>query len=173
MSEICREHISLDGTGYGEHKWGYFCARLKGHEYGKHSPYPEVERQGVTPSDELVSLKDRIRGLNGELSTLRAAEKEASKTTLITCLGWSVGGGSGNWSGCGAQFPVNQLTYIQTHWYAPPSAWPSGCNGGDHWYQGEGQFICPACDHKNRLYERPKVAALKEFFAKVEDTYGR
>lgn len=164
----CGTHVSRDGKGYGEHKWGFFCARLKDHK-GEHDPYPEVSRQGVTPSDELIALKSKIKRANEKLSTLRAAEREASKTTLITCLGWSVGGGSGNWSGCGAQFPVNQLTYIQTHWYTAPYS----CTGGDYWNQGEGQFMCPSCGHKNRLYERPEVVALKEFFAKVEDTYDR
>jgi hypothetical protein len=164
----CREHVNRDGTGYGEHKWGFSCALLKGHK-GEHNPYPEVSRQGVTPSDELVSIKSKIKRANEKLSTLRAAENEASKTTLVTCLGWSIDGGSGNWSGCGTQFPVNQLTYIQTHWYTRPYS----CNEGDYWNLGEGQFKCPACGHINRLYERPEVAALKQFFVKVEDTYDR
>ena len=167
-SGICRTHVSLDGKGYGEHKWGFFCARLKEHK-GEHSAYPEVARQGITTPDELVTIKGKIKKLNERSTTLHAAANEAVKKTLITCLGWSVGGGGGDWSGCGAQFPVSQLTYIQTHWYTPQS----GGTDGDYWNSGEGQFICPACGHKNRLYERPEVDTLKKFFAKVEDTYDR
>jgi hypothetical protein len=167
-SSNCRQHVSLDGKGYGEHKWGFFCALLKGHK-GEHGPYPETSRQGITVSDAMVTIKGKIKKLSERSTKLHAQQSEELKKTLITCLGWSVGGGGGDWSGCGAQFPVNQLTYIQTHWYTSPYS----CSGGDYWNQGEGQFKCPSCGHINRLYERPDVAALKQFFAKVEDTYDR
>jgi hypothetical protein len=86
------------------------------------------------------------------------------ENSTVTCLGWTVGA-----RGCGAILPVKELTYIQTHWYTEPS----GCTGGDYWNQGEGQFVCPKCGEKNRLYERPAVAALKPYFKNVENRHDR
>ncbi len=69
--------------------------------------------------------------------------------------------------GCGAWTRVGNLVYIQTHWYVPPR----GCNEGDYWKQGEGQWQCPKCGHMNRLYATPEVAKLKHLFKGVKDTY--
>jgi hypothetical protein len=170
-STICRESVREPDEPYkyiAKFRWGFTCNLLKGHK-GEHSPYAEISRQGIVPSDETLSVRAKITKLNEKLRKLNEGEREATKTTLITCLGWSINGGSKDWSGCGSQFPVSQLTYIQTHWYTPPS----GCTEGGYWNRGEGQFICPSCGHMNRLYERPEVESLKQFFAKVEDTYDQ
>lgn len=81
----------------------------------------------------------------------------------VVCLGWTVDSPNG----CGATLRVADLTYIQTHWYTAPYS----CSGGDYWNQGEGQFMCPKCGEKNRLYERPEVEKLKSRFKDVKDTY--
>lgn len=80
---------------------------------------------------------------------------------------------------CEAIHPIAEQTYIQTHWYTSPY----GCNGGDYWNLGEGQWICPSCGFYNRfedcterackLFYKPEIVALKKFFAKVEDRFDR
>lgn len=87
------------------------------------------------------------------------------ENTVIKCLGWTVGAKDG----CGASLRVSDLTYLQTHWYTEPYS----CTGGDYWNQGEGQFICPKCGAKNRLYERSEVEKLKKYFKAVENKYDR
>jgi hypothetical protein len=163
MKSICNFHVSLHGDGPPNHRYGYSCGKLKDHA-GDHSPYPESYRQGLEVSPGLLEIQEKIYKAKLTLSKLYTKEKKAKKTVLITCLGWTVGFGQ---KGCGAQFPVETLEYIQTHWYTSPYS----CTGGDYWSQGEGQFICPKCGSLNRLYERPEVESLKESFASVKDTY--
>ena len=69
--------------------------------------------------------------------------------------------------GCAAKFFIKDITYIQTHWYEKPH----GCTGGDMWHQGEGQFICPCCGLRNRLYNRESFVALKGLFKNVIDEH--
>jgi len=68
---------------------------------------------------------------------------------------------------CGAEFEIHEIGYIQTHYYIEPR----GCCGGDYWREGEGQWECPECGHRNRLYTRPEVMKLKRLFKKVVDEY--
>lgn len=70
---------------------------------------------------------------------------------------------------CGRRTRVSRLVYLQTHWYVTPH----GCTGGDYWRPGEGQFDCPKCGARNRLYDRPDVVALKPYFAATEDVYDK
>jgi hypothetical protein len=163
--KICHHYIAGDGKGYGEHKWGYSCSLLVGHK-GEHSPYPEQDRQGLTcPTVLLDAEKEKVR-LIERVNVINSNIAAYKKYCQITCLGRSVNHGKG---GCGTKHKVNDLTYIQTHWYTPPS----GCTDGDYWNQGEGQFICPTCGELNRLYERPAVMALKSFFKEVQNSYER
>lgn len=71
--------------------------------------------------------------------------------------------------GCGKWSAIGTLIYIQTHWYVEPYS----CSGGAYWKSGEGAWICPFCNHFNRLYVSLDVTALKPYFNKVEDTYER
>jgi len=70
--------------------------------------------------------------------------------------------------GCGAGFYIDELEYIQTHWYESPY----GCTGGDNWHQGEGQFICPKCAHRNRLLNRQDIESFKYKFKAIKDEYN-
>lgn len=70
---------------------------------------------------------------------------------------------------CGRRTVVSALTYIQTHFYISPYS----CTGGDYWKEGEGQFDCPKCGARNRLYDRPDVVALKRYFAAVVKEHER
>lgn len=102
-------------------------------------------------------IRRRLAMLDGEVVDLNAQLDEAMRRKRIAC------------SACGARAVVSSLTYTQTHWYVRPYS----CTGGDYWKEGEGQFDCPKCGHRNRLYNRPEVVALKRFFAAVEKTYDK
>ena len=39
--------------------------------------------------------------------------------------------------------------------------------GGDYWLQGEGNFICPECSLRNRLYNRPEIERLSFLFKSI------
>jgi hypothetical protein len=84
--------------------------------------------------------------------------------TLVVCTSQVATG-----VGCNKVSKIGDLTYIQTYWYDPNTGSP---NGG-FLRPGEGQFICPHCGHKNRLYENPEIEKLKAYFMEVVDDYGR
>jgi hypothetical protein len=70
-------------------------------------------------------------------------------------------------AGCGKTSMIKDLVYIQTHWYVTPY----GCTGGDYWRSGEGQFDCPKCGHRNRLYDRKAIEKLSFLFAEIVDSH--
>lgn len=98
-----------------------------------------------------------INKLDAFEDRLRARHKHLVKTlTMIKCD--SVVARD---PGCGREFPVGELTYIQTQFYVKPYS----CTGGDYWKNGEGRFKCPACGRINRLiFEREPISSLKNFF---------
>lgn len=109
----------------------------------------------MTPREEavreqLAKLKKKERKLQKKLTKIQMEE-------LIQC------------QNCGSEFAVKVLTYIQTHWYVEPYS----CTGGDYWEPGEGQWDCPCCDARNRLYNQPEVMALKPYFKEVVKVYDR
>lgn len=69
--------------------------------------------------------------------------------------------------GCGKSTQIGKLTYIQTHWYVRPYS----CNGGDYWKEGEGQYDCPKCGTRNRLYNLPEMETLKYSFGDLVNEY--
>ena len=93
-------------------------------------------------------------------NTLHINNKKAK--TVIECESNASYG-----KGCGLKFFIKEVTYLQTHWYERPS----GCTGGDTHRQGEGQFECPCCGHRNRLYNREHFVELKNLFKNVIDVY--
>lgn len=93
-------------------------------------------------------------------NTLEINAKKAK--TVIQCQSNAAHG-----RGCGDKFFIRDITYIQTHWYESPH----GCTGGDMHHEGEGQFECPSCGHRNRLYQRESFMALKNLFKHVIDVY--
>lgn len=117
-------------------------------------PFREARIKG--PTDKQVAEATAI------LERRTEAEKEAKAETLVQCTTQVATG-----NGCKAWYAVKDLVYIQTHWYTEPH----GCTGGDYWNEGEGQWICPACGHRNRLYATPEVEAMKWRFASVEKVY--
>jgi hypothetical protein len=106
-----------------------------------------------------------INKKRAELKTkLDELEKEAAKKTskfAVICESNNYG------NGCGYGFYIQDLEYVQTHWYESPH----GCTGGDNWHKGEGQFICPKCGHRNRLINRQDVEDLKYKFRSIKNEY--
>lgn len=68
---------------------------------------------------------------------------------------------------CRAEHQIGTLIYLQTHWYVPPS----GCTEGAYYRQGEGNWDCPACGRRNRLFDKPEITALKHLFVSKRDCY--
>lgn len=108
------------------------------------------------PTDKQVSDAEAI------LEAREQADADQMRDTLVKCTSQVATG-----KGCGGLHAIKDLTYIQTHWYTSPH----GCSGGDYWNQGEGQFNCPGCGHRNRLYASPEIQKMKRHFKSVEDTY--
>ena len=94
---------------------------------------------------------------------LKCTEEEISlklDKTVVTCETNARHG-----AGCGRKYFIKNIPYIQTHWYETPI----GCSDGDTWHAGEGQFECPHCKHRNRLYNKPEIEALKHHFLGIID----
>jgi hypothetical protein len=149
----CGEHMSEARA---------FCGREKGHS-GDHSPFPDD--QGLRFPLAIKAVEKKIVKKRVEVARLESTKKALLSNLKIQCLGWTVGAKDG----CKRWLDVKTLVYIQTHWYTEPFS----CNGGDYWNQGEGQFMCPKCGAKNRLFERPQVAALSSFFKETKEVYDR
>lgn len=117
-------------------------------------PFREARIKG--PTDQQVAEAIAI------LEQRATAEKSAKAETIVQCTTQVATG-----KGCKAWHAIKDLTYIQTHWYTEPHS----CTGDDYWNEGEGQWICPTCGHRNRLYATPEVEAMKWRFAGVEKVY--
>ena len=94
-------------------------------------------------------------------NTLAINEKLAK--TVIQCESNAAYG-----KGCGNKFFIKNITFLQTHWYETPS----GCTGGDTWHGGEGQWECPCCGHRNRLYKKHEIEELKNLFKHIIKVYS-
>lgn len=110
------------------------------------------------PSDADVAQAEAV------LNARETAVAEQRSAALVRCTSQTATG-----KGCGTMHPVGQLDYIQTHSYVEPH----GCTGGDYWREGEGNWICPTCGHRNRLYDSPEVEKLKRSFKSITKTHDR
>jgi hypothetical protein len=111
----------------------------------------------------IEELRAELAVAEASVATASAALNEGLRNTLVACTSNNFG------KGCGTALEIGELEYIQTHWYESPH----GCSGGDHWHEGEGQFICPHCGHRNRLYDRKDVKGLKHLFKSITKAYPR
>lgn len=89
-----------------------FCALDKGHE-GDCDIYPEVKKQGIVIDSTVVEVRTQIELYRGKITKLSSFEHEFLTRTKIKCLGWTVG----SIDGCGKEFLIGELEYIQTYWY--------------------------------------------------------
>lgn len=108
---------------------------------------------------KLAEIEKKLEVVEKKRQFLRAAQAEALGRKTVTCTTSSSG------KGCGRRSQIRTLTYIQTHFHVPPYS----CTEGDYWTAGEGQFDCPKCDNRNRLYDRPEVMELKRYFGGIKD----
>ena len=109
----------------------------------------------------LAQIEMELEVVETKRQALRAAQAEALGKKFVTCTNNCYG------KGCGKRTQIRNLIYIQTHWYTAPH----GCNGGDYWNAGEGQFDCPKCGHRNRLYDRPEIMELDLYFESIENVH--
>ena len=100
---------------------------------------------------KIAQAKARVTVLNDELKRLQGETEVKCKTSAIYGVG------------CGATHSISTLDYIQTYYYVSPY----GCSGGDYYKPSEGQFICPTCGRRNRLYDRPEIEELKHAFRSI------
>jgi len=100
--------------------------------------------------------------LKTKLAKLDAAAATKTSRVAVICESNQAHG-----TGCGAGFYIDELEYIQTHWYERPH----GCTGGDNWHSGEGNFICPKCGHRNRFLNRQDIEKMKYKFKSVKDEH--
>lgn len=97
------------------------------------------------PSDAEVSAANEVLIKHGE------ARHKQIENTLLTCTG-NVHG-----RGCGGLRMVKDIEYIQCYYES----------GSGNIIEDEGNFICPKCGHRNRLYDTPEVEKMKRFFRTV------
>ena len=100
---------------------------------------------------------NKILEIENQIKELRDKRTALYQSELIACTDNCFG------KGCGKKTKIKDLSYIQTHYYVPPS----GCTDGAFWAEGDGQFVCPKCDHVNRLYDRPELRALRSYFKEI------
>ena len=101
----------------------------------------------VWPPSGLADLIQQREQLDKKIKELRGQ-------TLIECQS-NVHG-----KGCGHKLAIGSLDYRVQMCYIPPT----GCMEGDYWKEGDGEFICPNCLHRNRLYDRKEVKEHRFFF---------
>lgn len=112
-------------------------------------------------NEVLEKLEEKKNKLNQKLDKVNKKIKKQLSKTIVYCTSTPYG------KGCGAALEIRNLTYIQTHWYEEPY----GCTGGATWRSGEGQFDCPICNHRNRLYNRPEIEKKKHLFGSIINEY--
>ncbi len=114
---------------------------------------------------KLEEIEKRLEKVELERQGLRAEQAEALGRKFVTCTTNVAYKGDG----CGKKSQIRNLVYIQTHYYVSPYS----CSGGDYWNEGEGQFDCPKCGYRNRLYDRPEIMDLDRYFEGIENEYGK
>jgi hypothetical protein len=123
-------------------------------------------------SIKVKQLNAEVAELEQEMKALEKKRDELLGRTLVQCINSRYG------KGCGKKHRICNLVYIRTHWYVQPY----GCTGGDYWNEGEGNFICPACQHRNTLVDwhgrdpvigREKLSGLKYQFKSIVDEHER
>lgn len=108
-----------------------------------------------TLNKELAKVQRNIDRTTKRLNELNTQKANLQAQTEVLC------------PECKTTHMIKDLTYIQTHWYTRPS----GCMEGDYWNEGEGQFDCPSCDTRLRLYKRKDLMDLRGLFKDVVKEY--
>lgn len=104
------------------------------------------------------AIEKEIGILRGRLSALDKELNESNSRTYVVCEDNCYG------KGCGKRTQIRKLTYIRTHWYSNEPY-------NEDWREGDGQFDCPHCGHRNRLYNRAEVKKLKYNFGRIVESF--
>ena len=113
----------------------------------------------------ILKLTEQKENILKNLKDINIKLDEELSKTLVRCEGLFPGIKS--YAGCGMGFQIRELCYIQTHWYEGPY----GCTEGDTWHQGEGNWVCPSCGSRHRLYDKPEIEELKHLFKEIVNEY--
>jgi hypothetical protein len=113
-----------------------------------------IDEGNVPPIDLIEQWKT---ALQHQLNVVHEMQALALKRLRVKC------------THCGKSHQIGKLTYIQTQWYVTPH----GCNGGDYWQNGEGQFNCLSCGARQREYHHPKIKDLSHSFATIVTQQNR
>ncbi|KWU23367.1 hypothetical protein [Burkholderia cenocepacia] len=125
----------------------------------------ESGTHAVAPTELDVALElnaQAIQEARAHLARLDSQRATLLARTPVKCTHNFIYG-----QGCGATFEIGKLEYRQVHRYESPH----GCSGGDIWHPTEGNFICPSCGHRNRLYDRKAVDGLRAHFKNIVNDY--
>ena len=113
------------------------------------------------------SIDKKIEDAEKLIEKLEEQKERRLAKTKIICSRNQTG------HGCGATFEIRDIEYIATHWYDSAV----GYSGGD-WYEGEGNWDCPECGHRNRLAawgvskdEEKRIKRMKKLFKSVIEEY--
>ena len=117
---------------------------------------------------ELETIDAAIAEKQADLVSLNEEKNAILAKITIQCVRNNHG------PGCEKTFPIKDIVFLQTHWYVEPYS----CSGGDYWKTGEGNWVCPNCNHRNRLVDcwtpgSEEIAKLKHLFLEVEDEYDK
>ena len=123
-----------------------------------------LETKEETRNKLAMSLDTRIKAIGAQIQAYRDSiailttqQDDLKKQTALTC------------PKCNEDTQIQNLTYIQTHWYTPPR----GCTEGDYWNEGEGQYDCPHCKVRLRLFKLPEIMAMKRLFKEIIKEHDR
>ena len=114
-------------------------------------------------SETLEQLIEQRTHAEMLVAAMNVAINRRKAQTLVRCEDNIFG------TGCSRAFAVGELEYIQTLGYVRPS----GCTDGDYWVDSQAEWECPVCRHRNRLYDKPDVVALKCLFKSVREEKRR
>lgn len=104
---------------------------------------------------DIAAVQTQINAYQSSIAVLQTQIDDLKRRTVLTC------------PHCDQDEQIQNLVYIQTHGYTPPR----GCTEGDYWNEGEGQYECPHCKNRLRLYKAPQIEAMKRLFKEVVNEY--
>lgn len=97
----------------------------------------------------LKKLREQKQKLEDQIKSVDAAIAETLAETVIRC---------GN-TNCLTLYKIRELDYIDEQTYEDELGY-----GGSYRVWHEGQWICPKCNYRNRLYKQPEINNLKHLF---------
>jgi hypothetical protein len=110
------------------------------------------------PTKSVEELKAELEKVVQQEKDLREDIKLKQGLTIALCRN----------KNCRHGHEIRTLTYIQTHYYIAPH----GCTGGDYWSPDEhGEWDCPDCKSRNRVYFQQELSKLKYSFAGIKEEH--